>query len=103
MQLSSQVMAADEEVTRMHEAFIVEGVRSPVGRYGGALATVRPDDLAAAVVGEVVARTGLPAAAEIGRASCRERGEGSAGDEEGEDRREADEGGGGVTAPPGRS
>lgn len=47
----------------MHEAFIVEGVRSPVGRYGGALATVRPDDLAAAVVGEVVARTGLPAAA----------------------------------------
>src|SRR3546814_931202 len=31
----------------MTEAFLVGGVRTPVGRYGGALASVRPDDLAA--------------------------------------------------------
>ncbi len=33
----------------MSEAFIVDGVRTPIGRYGGALARVRPDDLAAHV------------------------------------------------------
>ena len=43
----------------MTEAFLVGGVRTPVGRYGGALATVRPDDLAALVVGELVTRTGV--------------------------------------------
>ena len=42
----------------MTEAFLVGGVRTPVGRYGGALAAVRADDLAALVVGEVVRRTG---------------------------------------------
>src|SRR5918912_4190197 len=47
----------------MSEAYLVGGVRSPVGRYGGALAGVRPDDLAALVVGEVVQRTGVPAEA----------------------------------------
>ncbi|MFJ4044597.1 thiolase family protein [Microbacterium sp. NPDC089987] len=45
----------------MSEAYLVDGVRSPVGRYGGALADVRPDDLAALVVGEVVSRSGVPA------------------------------------------
>ena len=44
----------------MAEAFLVGGVRTPVGRYGGALAGVRPDDLAALVVREAIARTGLP-------------------------------------------
>ena len=34
-------------------------VRTPVGRYGGALASVRPDDLAAVVIREVVARSGI--------------------------------------------
>ncbi len=34
----------------MSEAFLVDGVRTPIGRYGGALASVRPDDLAAHVV-----------------------------------------------------
>lgn len=47
----------------MPEAFLVEGVRTPVGRYGGALAQVRPDDLAAHVLKELVARTGVPAEA----------------------------------------
>ncbi|CAM3160194.1 3-oxoadipyl-CoA/3-oxo-5,6-dehydrosuberyl-CoA thiolase [Arthrobacter ulcerisalmonis] len=43
----------------MTEAFLVGGVRTPVGRYGGALSSVRPDDLAALVVGEAVSRAGL--------------------------------------------
>jgi 3-oxoadipyl-CoA thiolase len=38
------------------EAFLVDGVRTPIGRYGGALAPVRPDDLAALVLRELVAR-----------------------------------------------
>ncbi|MFS2280280.1 acetyl-CoA C-acyltransferase [Microbacterium sp. OR21] len=44
----------------MSDAYLVDGARTPVGRYGGALASVRPDDLAALVVGEVVARAGVP-------------------------------------------
>lgn len=44
----------------MSEAYLVGGVRTPVGRYGGALADVRPDDLAALVVREAIARSGLP-------------------------------------------
>ncbi|WCD92715.1 thiolase family protein [Microbacterium sp. nov. GSS16] len=44
----------------MSEAYLVGGVRTPVGRYGGALAGIRPDDLAALVVGEVVSRAGVP-------------------------------------------
>jgi len=43
----------------MQEAVIVAAVRTPVGRHGGALATVRPDDLAALVIKEVVARAGI--------------------------------------------
>lgn len=43
----------------MAEAYLVGGARTPVGRYGGALATVRPDDLAALVVGEAVRRAGV--------------------------------------------
>jgi acetyl-CoA acyltransferase len=39
------------------EAFIYDGVRTPFGRYGGGLAGVRPDDLAAHVVRELVARS----------------------------------------------
>ncbi|MRG59384.1 acetyl-CoA C-acyltransferase [Agromyces sp. CFH 90414] len=50
----------------MPEAFLVGGVRTPVGRYGGALAGVRPDDLAALVVGELVRRTELDRAGELG-------------------------------------
>jgi 3-oxoadipyl-CoA thiolase len=48
------------------EAYLVDGVRTPVGRYGGALASVRPDDLAALVVGEIVRRTQLDLAGELG-------------------------------------
>ena len=40
---------------------ILSAVRTPVGRYGGALAGERPDDLGALVVREAVARAGVPA------------------------------------------
>jgi acetyl-CoA acetyltransferase family protein len=43
----------------MVEAFLVGGVRTPVGRYGGALSGVRPDDLAALVLNEAVSRAGV--------------------------------------------
>jgi acetyl-CoA acetyltransferase family protein len=44
----------------MPEVYLVGGVRTPQGKYGGALAGVRPDDLAALVVREAVRRGGIP-------------------------------------------
>jgi 3-oxoadipyl-CoA thiolase len=44
---------------QLREAWIVEAVRTPIGRYGGALANVRPDDLAATVLRAVVDRSGI--------------------------------------------
>ena len=41
------------------EAFLVGGVRTPFGRYRGALADARPDDLAALVVGAALERAGV--------------------------------------------
>ncbi|MEC5193259.1 MULTISPECIES: thiolase family protein [unclassified Arthrobacter] len=43
----------------MTEAFLIGGARTPVGRYGGALSTVRPDDLAAIAVRAAVERAGI--------------------------------------------
>ena len=43
----------------MTDAVIIDAVRTPVGKHGGALAGVRPDDLAALVLKEIVRRTGL--------------------------------------------
>ncbi|MBF6619770.1 MAG: acetyl-CoA C-acyltransferase [Patulibacter sp.] len=43
----------------MTEAWIVDAVRTPIGRHHGVLAGVRPDDLAATVLAELVARTGV--------------------------------------------
>jgi len=40
----------------MTDAFICDAIRTPIGRYGGALATVRPDDLAAIVLRELLRR-----------------------------------------------
>jgi 3-oxoadipyl-CoA thiolase len=42
-------------------AVVLAAVRTPIGRYGGALAAVRPDDLAAHAIAEAVARSGAPA------------------------------------------
>ena len=46
----------------MPEAVILSAVRTPVGRYGGGLSGVRPDDLAAVAVAAAVERAGVPAA-----------------------------------------
>jgi 3-oxoadipyl-CoA thiolase len=46
----------------VREAWIVQAVRTPIGRYGGALAGVRPDDLAALTLRAVVDRAGVHAA-----------------------------------------
>lgn len=43
----------------MREAVIVEAVRTPIGRRGGVLSTVRPDDLAAEVLRELIVRSGI--------------------------------------------
>ncbi len=45
----------------MPRAVVLSAVRTPVGRYGGALAGERPDDLAATVIAEAVSRAGVPA------------------------------------------
>jgi 3-oxoadipyl-CoA thiolase len=45
----------------MARAVILSAVRTPVGRYGGALAGERPDDLASLVIAEAVSRAGVPA------------------------------------------
>ena len=46
----------------MPRAVVIAGVRTPIGRYGGALAGVRPDDLAALAIREAVSRAGVDAA-----------------------------------------
>ncbi|MGE5729565.1 MAG: thiolase family protein [Gemmatimonas sp.] len=47
----------------MNEAVIVDAVRTPIGRHGGALARVRPDDLAAVSLRAILARTDIDPAA----------------------------------------
>ena len=44
----------------MSDVFIIDGVRTPLGKFGGALASVRPDDMAAHVIAEIVARNSVP-------------------------------------------
>ena len=43
----------------MTEVVIIDGVRTAIGRHAGGLSDVRPDDLAALVIKEIVARTGI--------------------------------------------
>ena len=40
----------------MTDAYIIDALRTPIGRYGGALSSVRPDDLAAHVIKAAVDR-----------------------------------------------
>jgi 3-oxoadipyl-CoA thiolase len=47
----------------MARAVVVSAVRTPIGRYGGALAGVRPDDLAAVAIAAAVERAGVDGAA----------------------------------------
>jgi 3-oxoadipyl-CoA thiolase len=50
-------------VSTLRDVFVVDAVRTPIGRHGGALAEVRPDDLAAIAIRELVRRTGVDPAA----------------------------------------
>jgi 3-oxoadipyl-CoA thiolase len=43
----------------MNEVVIVNAVRTPIGRHAGALAAIRPDDMGALVIKELIARTGI--------------------------------------------
>jgi acetyl-CoA acyltransferase len=54
-------LEVDARMTNLRDAVIVEAVRTPIGRHGGALSAVRPDDLAAHVLRELMARSGVPA------------------------------------------
>src|ERR1700751_372814 len=47
----------------MGKAVVLSAVRTPIGRYGGALSGVRPDDLAGLVIREAVERAGVAPAA----------------------------------------
>src|SRR3954451_5051639 len=49
------------KVRTVIDAYVIDAVRTPIGRYGGALANARPDDLAAHVTKAAVERNGLPA------------------------------------------
>jgi acetyl-CoA acetyltransferase family protein len=49
----------------MNDVYILDAVRTPFGRYGGALAGIRPDDLAAHVVAALVERNGQEGADEV--------------------------------------
>lgn len=44
----------------MLNAYIYDGLRSPIGRHGGVLASIRPDDLAAEVIKKLIEKTGVP-------------------------------------------
>ncbi len=44
----------------MKQAYIIDAIRTPIGRYGGALKSCRPDDLAALLIKALVARNNLP-------------------------------------------
>ncbi len=44
----------------MTNVYLIEPLRTPVGKYGGVLASVRPDDLAAHVIAQLVERTAIP-------------------------------------------
>ena len=65
----------------MPDVVIIEGVRSPIGRFGGGLSKVRPDDLLAEVYKALVIRTGIdPALIDEVYAGC--------GNQAGEDNRD---------------
>src|SRR5207237_381664 len=59
VQIQGRDASLGTERSRMTDAVIVGAVRTPMGRHRGILKDVRPDDLAALVVGEVVRRAGL--------------------------------------------
>ncbi|MCA9514085.1 MAG: hypothetical protein KC635_04015, partial [Myxococcales bacterium] len=62
---------ADEEPVTERAVYFANPLRTPIGRLGGALSSVRPDDLLSLVFGEVIARAGVdPAAIDEVVAGC---------------------------------
>src|SRR3712207_9123483 len=61
----SRLMRAESRVPAVTAAFVVDAVRTPFGRYGGALAGVRPGDLAAHALRALLARSPGLAPADI--------------------------------------
>jgi 3-oxoadipyl-CoA thiolase len=53
-------MSSKPGMSSRPRAVVLSAVRTPVGRYGGALSDVRPDDLAAVAIKEAVGRCGVP-------------------------------------------
>ena len=49
----------------MKQAYLIDGIRTPIGNFGGSLATVRPDDMAALVIKELMKRNPSVDGAEI--------------------------------------
>jgi acetyl-CoA acyltransferase len=43
-------------MTKLHSTYICDGIRTPIGRFGGAMASIRPDDLLALVIKELINR-----------------------------------------------
>jgi 3-oxoadipyl-CoA thiolase len=75
------VIDLEGRLITMREVVIIDAVRSPVGRVGGALASVRPDDLLSYVLEGLIERTGIdPALVEDVYAGC--------GNQAGEDNRD---------------
>ena len=56
-------LGPSNRLANMARAVVLSAVRTPVGRYGGALSGERPDDLAATVIAAAVERAGVPAEA----------------------------------------
>jgi 3-oxoadipyl-CoA thiolase len=55
--LSAQIPGyLSEEPATMKKVYVIDAVRTPIGKYGGALAAVRPDDLLAYVIRAIIAR-----------------------------------------------
>jgi 3-oxoadipyl-CoA thiolase len=49
---------AYKTIVLMRDVYVIDAIRTPIGKYGGALSTVRPDDLLAHVIRELMARNG---------------------------------------------
>jgi 3-oxoadipyl-CoA thiolase len=43
-------------MTKLHSTYICDGIRTPIGRFGGAMASIRPDDMLALVIKELIIR-----------------------------------------------
>ena len=61
LRLPSLSLGPSNRLANMARAVVLSAVRTPVGRYGGALSGERPDDLAATVIAAAVERAGVPA------------------------------------------